>query len=92
MRTDAELDRRHDEIVAKFSGGISPKQWRIVTLESADDDGRIYPHSLADPFKVYSLLIGMFMDGLIQRRCRHDEAGPWFITDQGRKLLETERV
>lgn len=87
MPTEEELDRRHAEIVAKYPGGLTPKQYRKVVLESADEDGRLYPHSLSSFFDQTSLLLGMYMDDLITRRGRHNEPGSWYITDKGREAL-----
>ena len=59
---DAELDRLLDEIVARFPGGLTPEQYRRVVLESADEDGLLYLHSLANWWHRQSLLMGMFME------------------------------
>lgn len=80
----ASPDARHAVVVSAYPGGLTPAQFRTVALVSTDSDGRIDPPALADWFKQQSLLIGMWMDGLIERRCRRDEAGPYFITEKGR--------
>lgn len=87
MRTGAELDQMHEATVARFPGGCTPAQYRQVVLESADDDGRLYPHTLGDYFAQQSALMGMLIDGLICRRCKMEETGPWYITEKGRKFL-----
>lgn len=76
-------EQRHEDVVRRFPGGLSPRQFRALALESADEDGKLDPPSLADWFATQSLLLGMFFDGLIEKRCRRDEAGPWFITEKG---------
>jgi hypothetical protein len=90
-RTEADLDQMHENVIARFPGGVTPKQFYLVTLESADDDGRVYPHSILDVFKQHSLLLGMMMDGLIVNRGRgYNSPYEWHITDQGRAWLEME--
>lgn len=87
--TDREL--RHADIVLRYPGGLTPAQFRHETLASADEDGKLDPPSIADQFAQWSLLLGMWTDGLICRRCRRDEAGPWFITENGRAAAEIGR-
>jgi hypothetical protein len=89
MRTADELDRRHEEVVARFPGGLTREQFQLVTLESADDDGRVYPHSVADWFAQQSLLMGMWMEGLIDHRDGPHKPFRWLITDKGREWLRT---
>jgi hypothetical protein len=97
MRTQADLNRLHDEVVAKYPGGLTKVQFRIVTLESADedDDGRVYPPSLANFCQVQSWLMELaFMDGLLT----HWDDGSglpamhqpmrYKITDKGRAWLK----
>ncbi len=85
--TDAELDLLHDETVARFPGGMTPEEYRRVVLESADEDGRVYPHTLSNYFHQQSLLMGMFMEGLIKTNNGYNEPFKWIITDQGREAL-----
>jgi hypothetical protein len=58
MRTELELDRRHDEVAAKYPGGLTKAlKFRIVTLESADeDDMAAFIHRRLLTFKVQSWL------------------------------------
>lgn len=100
MRTEADLDRMHETVVARFPGGLTAKQFRQVTLESADDDdnGRVYPPSVqgapGNPFIGYSLLIGMAFDGLLDHwddgsgRPRMHQPARYRITNKGREWLE----
>lgn len=90
MRSEAELDDLHEKTVARFPGGLTPKQFALVTLESADEDGRVYPHSIADFFVKQSILYRMAMDDLIDNRARHDAPCEWFITDKGRAFIRQE--
>lgn len=88
MRTDAELDRMHDAVVAKYPGGLTGVQFRQVTLESADEDGRVYPPSIADALKQHSCLLRMMMDGHIENRGGgYNKPYRWHITEKGRALL-----
>lgn len=88
--SEAELDARHEAAVARFPGGMTPAQYRRVVLESADENGRVYPHSLADYFLQMSLLMGMMMDGLIQHRGGYHVPFDWHITETGRSALTRE--
>jgi len=74
--------QRHEDIARRFPGGLTPAQFRMLTLESADDDGKLDPPSIADWFAAQSLLMGMFIEGLIEKRGTgrmHSRGGPWFI-------------
>jgi hypothetical protein len=77
-------DERHADVVSRYPGGLTPEQFRHEALASADDDGKLDPPALADWFKAQSLLLGMWMEGLIGRRCKRNESGPYYITDKGR--------
>lgn len=58
-----------------------------LVLESAAADGEIDAPQLTDTWLRLSLLIGMYMQGLIERRGEgrmYDRAGPWYITESGR--------
>ena len=91
MRTAEELDRRFDETVKRFPDGMSAAQFRQVTLESADEDGKIYPHDLQNWFHRQSILMSMFFDGLIQNRGGYNKPFDWYITDKGRELLNSTK-
>lgn len=82
-------DERHAAVVERFPGGLTPTQFKQVTLESADEDGRVYPPSLADYWAAWSLLMGMAIEGLIHRRVGPKLPGPFYITDKGREMLAT---
>ena len=84
-------DERHADVVRRYPGGLTPAQFRHEALVSADADGKLDPPAIADWFKQQSLLLGMWMEGLIERRCRRDESGPWFITDKGRDAATQEK-
>ena len=59
-------------------------EWKDDALKSADEDGKVGFLPLTNWFHERSAILGMMMDGLIEHRCRHDDAGPWYITDKGR--------
>lgn len=91
MRTSEELDRMHDDVVRRFPAGLTFEQFRLVTLESADESGKVYPHSLSDWIKRQSMLFHMSLkEGLIEHRGRHDEPFNWHITDKGRAWLREQ--
>jgi len=74
--------QRHEDIVHRFPGGLTPAQFRMLTLESADEDGKLDPPSIADWWTQQSLLMGMYMEGLIEKRGtgpKWHRGGPWFI-------------
>jgi hypothetical protein len=81
---------RHADIMKRFPVGITPAQFRMLTLESADQDGKIDPPSVADWFAAQSILIAMWMDGLIERRGGRNDSGPWFITAKGIAATQKE--
>lgn len=83
---EAMLDRRYDEIVAKYPNGVTVEQYRRITLECADQEGKIWPHPI-DLFARHSILFGMMMDGLIEWRWGQHGYGPWYITDKGRAAV-----
>lgn len=93
MRTDAELDVMHDDVVARYPEGMTPAQYRQVVLESADSEGRVYPHSIDNYFTKTSLLIGMWFDGLLTHwddgsgRPIKQQPSNYRITDKGRDAL-----
>ena len=92
MRTAEDLDRMHDAVVARFPNGLTPHQFRLTTLESADTEGRVYPHSVADKFRRYSMLIAMcHIEGLLDPGWhRHDQPMWWKITQKGRDWLAAQ--
>lgn len=79
---------RHEDVVRRHPGGLTPASFRAEALASADADGKLDPPALADWFAAQSILLGMWMDGVIERRCRRDEVGPWFITNKGRAATQ----
>lgn len=98
VKTDAERDQMHDAVVARFPGGLSVEQFRIVTLESASDeeDGLVYPPSVVDPKNPlinHSLLISIFVDKLVEHwddqsgRPFMHQPSRWRISDAGRAWL-----
>jgi hypothetical protein len=79
---------RHVDVVRRYPGGLTPAQFRHETLASADEDGKLDPPALADPWMRESLLIGMYMEGLIEKRGpgrAYERTGPYYITEAGRR-------
>jgi len=86
-------DERHDFVVREFPGGLNGIQFAALTLVSAGDDEIVDPPSLADWWKRQSLILGLWVrEGLIERRCRRDEAGPYYLTAKARAYLKTPNV
>lgn len=94
MRTAEELDRMHDDVVRRFPSGLTPDQFRLVTLESADEDGKVYPHSIADVLLQHSMLLHMAVkDGLIDNRGGgYNKPYDWHITQKGRDWLGARQL
>ena len=83
-------DERHDWVVREFPVGLNGVQFAALTVVSAGDDGIVDPPAVADWFKRQSLILGLWMrEGLIERRCRRDEAGPYYLTTKARAYLKT---
>jgi hypothetical protein len=88
----ATPDERHERVVAAFPGGLTPDQFDLLTLHSADADGRLDPPSIADWWTAISLQMRLYMRGWIERRGTgrmYERTGPWFITEAGRERLRT---
>lgn len=83
MRTEEEQTQRQSEIVARYPGGLSGRQFIDLTLESADETDQVYP-PWVDMWAGMSLLHRMMFDGLLRRRDYH-KGGPWVLTEEGRK-------
>lgn len=82
-------DERHDLVVREFPGGLNRVQFAALTLVSAGEDEIVDPPSLADWWKRQSMILGLWMcDGLIERRCRRDESGPYYLTAKARAYLK----
>jgi len=79
-------EERQAAVVAKYPSGLTAKQFRLATLESADEAGRVYPPWVKFTTGM-SIIIGMQLDGLLTRPGGHHSAGPWYITDKGRAAL-----
>lgn len=84
--TDEELDRRHDEVVARYPGGLTTAQFRLVALESVRDDGIVHFPNV-EFIKGMSIIIGMHLADLVHRPGGHHAKGPYFITEKGREYL-----
>lgn len=79
---------RHEDVVRRYPGGLSPAQFRHEALASADEDGKLAPPALADWWTRTSLLIGMYMEGLIEQRGpgrAYERTGPYYLTEAGRR-------
>lgn len=83
-------DERHAWVVRWFPCGLNGVQFAALTLVSAGDDEIVDPPSLADWLKRESMILGLWMlEGLIERRCRRDEAGPYYLTPKAMAYLKT---
>ena len=86
-------DERHDFVVREFPGGLTGAQFAALTLVSAGDEGIVDPPSVVDYFQRQSLILGLwFCEGLIERRCRRDETGPYYLTRKAVAMLKTPNV
>lgn len=84
--TDEERDRRHEEVMRRFPGGLSWEQFVYCTLESARDEGDLieFPSLTINQLDSHSLALRMFMDGLIVSRGGYHSPLRWRITRKGR--------
>jgi hypothetical protein len=67
---------------------INASEFRELTLRSADEDGKVTPPPYGDWWTQQSILIGMYMKGLIEKRGEgrmYDRGGPWYITATGQE-------
>lgn len=94
MRTQEELDALYDSVVARFPDGLTGLQFMQVCLESADEDGRIYPHPIADQFGGMSALFSMaFKEKVIEPGWRgYKDPMWWKITQAGRDWLASHQT
>jgi hypothetical protein len=89
MRTEEEIDAIHAGIREQSPDGLSYDEFKMATLRTADDEGRVYPpplHGMAD----FRMVVKMgLIDGLLEYRGTHHT--PFlpnhFITEKGRALL-----
>jgi len=87
--TDEERDRRHEDVVRRFPGGLSWEQYVFCVLESArDDDDLVDPPSVVGTtFDHFSRMMRLFMDGLVDHRDSYHKPIRWRITKKGRAVL-----
>ena len=90
QKTTAHMssDERHEFVVREFPDGLTSVQFAAVTLRSAGDDGVVGPPSVGDFFQRQSLIFSLWIvEGLIERKCKRDEAGPYYLTKRSIELL-----
>jgi hypothetical protein len=84
----------HDEVVARFPAGLTRGQFKLVTLESADEeDGRVYPPSVADGvMATHSLMMALWLhDKVVEPGWRgYDVPMWWKITQTGRDWVAAQ--
>lgn len=79
---------RHEDVLRRYPRGMNPEQFRHETLVSADEDGKLDPPALADWWTQAGLLIGMYMEGLIEQRGplrAYERKGPYYLTEAGKR-------
>jgi hypothetical protein len=89
MRTEPEINALHEAIRYRFPCGLSYEQFKLVTLETADDEGRVYPPPLLE-METFRMLTKMSLfDKLLDYRGTHHT--PYipnhFINQIGRDYL-----
>lgn len=90
QKTTAHMssDERHEFVVREFPDGLTSVQFAALTLLSAGDDGVVDPPSVGDFFQRQSLIFSLWIvEGLIERKCKRDEAGPYYLTKRSIELL-----
>lgn len=93
MLNDSEIDALHEDIRKRYPGGLSYEQFKIATLGTADDEGRVYPPPL-EGFGTFQMLTKMSLfDRLLDYRGTHHT--PYipnhFINEKGREFLAAHR-
>lgn len=88
LRSESEIDALHEKIVERFPDGLNYEQFKIVTLETADEDGRVYPPPLVE-MNTFRMVLKMALDGLLTYRGTHHT--PYvpnhFISAKGRDWI-----
>lgn len=72
---------------AQAESHISVAEFRLRTLQSAGNDDIVSPPQYGDFWAVTSILVGLYMEGLLERRGNGPmwkRGGHWFITHAGR--------
>jgi hypothetical protein len=90
QKTTAHMssDERHEFVVREFPDGLTSVQFAALTLLSAGEDGVVDPPSVGDFFQRQSLIFSLWIvEGLIERKCKRDEAGPYYLTKRSIELL-----
>jgi hypothetical protein len=70
---------------------MTPAEYRAEVLKTADAEGRLYPPLTTDPWARLSILMGMYMEGLIERRGdgpMYRRTGPWFATSRAETAID----
>ena len=87
-------DAWQDEIERRYPKAISSVQFEALTLESGarHPEGICWPPQIADGFRHYSMLLGMDIRGLIERKNvgYSTPVEPYVITDKGRAAALTQ--
>jgi hypothetical protein len=67
---------------------MTKDEYERLVLKTADDDGKLDPPAVSNWWVGTSILIGMYMRGLVERRGpekrMYERTGPWYITERGR--------
>lgn len=72
-----------------MSERITREEWQMNALASADDDGKLEFIQI-DFFTAISWIVDMVLKGWVTRKDKHNETGPWYITEAGRRAQEPE--
>ena len=81
-------DERHAYVVRAFPGSLTGLEFAALTLLSADDNEVVDPPSVGDWFQRQSCILRLSLGGLIERRCKRDEIGPYYLSETGREFLK----
>jgi hypothetical protein len=87
----AHQDKVQDAALERYPNGLTIPEFKRVTLESADEDGRLYPLSLPALME-HSVLMGMWLtDKTVEPGWTVYNAPMWWrITPASRAVLGAE--
>lgn len=80
----AHQDRVQDDALARYPNGLTTAEFKLVTLQSADEDGRLYPLNIG--LRTFGVMVEMHIkDKTVEPGWQgHHEPCWWRITDAGR--------
>lgn len=93
MKTDSEIEAMHQPIRVRYPNGLSYDEFKIETLQTADEEGRVYPLPLANMGTFQFVTRMSMIDKVLDYRGTHHTPliPNHFINDNGREFLRSLR-